>query len=112
MTADKPNFGQLLVKTIRALFRPEGPVQLSAPGNAWGYEIIPFVRPERATQFSTEDREAGKLHCPYRAKATRDTYPGRCPGLKAALALRAENAHKNGTLLSSPAYLSPSCSWG
>lgn len=35
MTADKPNFGELLVKTIRALFRPEGPVQLSAPGNAW-----------------------------------------------------------------------------
>ena len=36
---------------IRNFFRPEGPVQLPAPGNAWGYGVIPFTRPERASQL-------------------------------------------------------------
>jgi hypothetical protein len=38
------------VNPIRTFFRPEGPEQLSAPGIAWGHEVLPCIRPERAAQ--------------------------------------------------------------
>jgi hypothetical protein len=73
------NLSAIVHGVVFMVFRPEGPAQLSARGNAWGSESTPFIRPERARPFSTEDRDVGKLRCPYRARARTRHLPWALP---------------------------------
>jgi hypothetical protein len=73
--------------------------QLSALGNAQGSRRAHFFRPERAAQW---DGNAWFSACNCTALSGRKIegdahFPGRCPGLKAALAFQAE---ENGALFS------------
>jgi hypothetical protein len=76
--------------TGHARIRPERPAQLSAQGNALGIGVPPRSRPERAVQLASLTRSlaAHSAALSGRNKWVLFTFPGRCPGLNAALPLR------------------------
>lgn len=74
-----------------SFLRPEGPMQLPAPGTAWGWGTPPINRPERAAQFRSSVTSRPKL---------RPTYPNEFRWH--AIAARRHPSPRRGSAASSP----------